>query len=462
MSGNIGSRSAISPATLWWFLISVTALFTALHLGHVLNYLFPLMILGMALAFEKNSPKNYVRLVVLALMFTPFVRRLADYAGEYTEMSPILTAPLLAPFVGLRSIRFGRLLRREMLPLTLALLGLLYGLLVALATRPEAAMYSSFLRWSGPVLLGMYLIERRDMGPELVSNFLRVLKWSALAAGLYGVVQIVVLPPWDRNWLKMMLDTGMGNSFGHPEPFDFRCFSTLNSCGVASFMLAIGMLVWFASKSKWRFLAFPTLSACIFLTLVRTEWICLPLSIVLLFLMAPKLRTGIVIGLTVAVGVLAAGVLLAATVRPELSAKVLDRFKTMGDGSRDQSLGSRSTAINAGLGMLPGIPFGKGIGFMDGKEYDRTPMANPSNATGNDLGLLGMPFELGLLGTVAYLTGVGMSFVAMARHKATDPTPKALLITIAATVVLHCWSIESFSSPPAFFFWASVALVGAL
>ena len=55
------------------------------------------MTFGMAMILEKRSPKGYVRLLILLLMFTPFIRRLSDWTSTYTDPSPMLVAPLLAP-----------------------------------------------------------------------------------------------------------------------------------------------------------------------------------------------------------------------------------------------------------------------------------------------------------------------------------------------------------------------------
>ena len=112
-----------------------------------------------------------------------------------------------------------------------------------------------------------------------------------------------------------------------------------------------------------------------------------------------------------------------------------------------------------GMVMLTDMPFGTGLGFLDSPQYDATPMAFSSGASGGDLALVGMFFDLGYLGAIAYSTGVVIVLVRMFRHKARDTRTSAMLITIAVSTVLHFWSNIPFVAPEAFFFWASASIV---
>ena len=449
---------------LWAGLLTVTILCIALHLGPVLNYLYPLMTFGMAMILEKRSPKGYVRLLILLLMFTPFIRRLSDWTSTYTDPSPMLVAPLLAPFAGLRSIRPSELLRRQSLPFILAGVGIFYGLAVALISNPPStSMAVSFLRWINPLAWGLYLVQRNDDKVEVSRTLVQTLKWAALVCAAYGLVQVMFTLPWDTAWLKSQLENGSLASFGtDSSAFGFRLFATLNSCGVAAPILGIGALTWVGAKGVWRYPALAVIVFALFFTMVRTEWICLPVCIVLMLALSVGHRAAILQVLIVtAVALLVGGSLFAAT-RPDAMGKLVDRVAGVGQGMHDDSFSSRTEAMEEGATMLLQMPSGAGLGFLDSPQYDSTPMSFAAGAAGGDLALVGMFFDLGFIGAMAYSAGVVLVLVSMFRHRRRDIATAAVLISISVSTVLHFWSNIPFVAPEAFFFWASAAAVYGL
>lgn len=449
---------------LWAGLLTVTILCIALHLGPVLNYLYPVMTFGMAMILEKRSPNGYVRLLILLLMFTPFIRRLSDWTSTYSDPSPMLVAPLLAPFAGLRSIRLSELLHKQSLPFILAGVGIFYGLAVGLISNPpSASMGVSFLRWTNPLAWGLYLVQRNDDKAEVTRTLMETLKWAVLASAAYGLVQVIFTLPWDTNWLKAQLENGSMASFGtDSSAFGFRLFATLNSCGVAAPIIGIGALTWVGAKSAWRYPALAIIVAALFFTMVRTEWICVPICIVLLLALSVGHRAAILQVLIVtAVALLVGGSFFAAT-RPDAMAKLVDRVTGVGQGMRDDSFSARTEAMTQGVAMLVQMPSGAGLGFLDSPQYDKTPMSFAAGAAGGDLALVGMFFDLGFIGAMAYSAGVAMVLVSMFRHKRRDIATAAVLISISVSTVLHFWSNIPFVAPEAFFFWASAAAVDGL
>jgi len=458
------TSKATNEKILWCVLVFVTVLCVALHQGRVLTYSFPVMTFGMALVFQRQSPKAYVRLLIITLVFTPFVRRLADWASVYTDPSPLLVAPLLAPFASLRSIRYRDLLGKKELPFMLAGMGILYGFMIGLISNHiSSSMFISLLRWSNPLVWGLYLVQKHEDQTSLGTTLVNTLRWATLICAIYGLVQVAFTPPWDLLWLKGQLESGTTASFGvDTSPFGFRLFATLNSCGVAAPILGIGAIAWLGSKSKWRFPALAIVIAALFLTMVRTEWLCLPASVMLMLMLSGKHRGPIVRAIVAAGCVLiVAGSTIGAT-QPEMIGKLTDRISGMSRGARDESYSSRATAMSQAMSMLKDLPFGTGLGFLDSPEYDATPMSFSSGAAGGDLALVGMFFDLGFLGALAYLLGVGMVLVAMLRHKAKDMATAAMLTTIAVSTILHFWSNIPFVAPEAFFFWASAAIAEGL
>ena len=112
--------------------------------------------------------------------------------------------------------------------------------------------------------------------------------------------------------------------------------------------------------------------------------------------------------------------------------------------------------------MLLQMPSGAGLGFLDSPQYDSTPMSFAAGAAGGDLALVGMFFDLGFIGAMAYSAGVVLVLVSMFRHRRRDIATAAVLISISVSTVLHFWSNIPFVAPEAFFFWASAAAVDGL
>ena len=128
----------------------------------------------------------------------------------------------------------------------------------------------------------------------------------------------------------------------------------------------------------------------------------------------------------------------------------------MSDSGQDESYRSRSNAIRAADDMAADIPFGKGLGFLDGPTYGRTPMANPSNASSADLGLIGIVFDLGYLGTTVYLAAILLLSLRIARMPA-GPRSTLVKSTLIFTL-LHVWSNNPFMAPAALLLWIFGAL----
>lgn len=446
---------------LWATLLTITVLSLAFHLGPVFKYAFPVMTFAMAVVLERRSPRAYVRLLILLLMFTPLIRRLSDWTSAYTDPNPILATPLLAPFAGLRSLRSSEFLKRQSLPFILAGIGIFYGLIVGLLNNHvSSSMVVSFLRWLNPLAWGLYLVQKRHDKSEVSKTLVQTLQWSSFACAIYGLIQVSLTLPWDQMWLKAQLENGSLQSFGtDPSAFGFRLFSTLNSCGVAAPILGIGVLSWMGAKSMWRFPALASLVAALFFTMVRTEWLCLPLCVFLLVYLSVGHRGPSLQAIAIAGGtILLAGSVFGAA-QPDAMAKLVDRIGGIGQGSKDDSFGARMTAMSQGARMLREMPCGAGLGFLDSPKYDETPMSFSSGAAGSDLALVGMFFDLGFIGAVAYLAGVVLVLVSMFRHKPRDIPIAAVLITITVSTVLHFWSNIPFVAPEAFFFWASAAAV---
>ncbi len=68
------------------------------------------------------------------------------------------------------------------------------------------------------------------------------LVWAGMTMALYGIAQFVLLPEWDAQWMRNVIELGL-DSIGQPEPFAVRVFSTMNSPGSFGIMLMAAIIV---------------------------------------------------------------------------------------------------------------------------------------------------------------------------------------------------------------------------
>jgi hypothetical protein len=90
---------------------------------------------------------------------------------------------------------------------------------------------------------------------------------------LYGVVQFVVMPPWDRIW---MIGTDL-QSIGRPEPFSVRVFGSMTMPGTFAVVMEVGLLLLLSAEVRGRL---PTLVLGfigLLLSRIRTAWLGLRL-----------------------------------------------------------------------------------------------------------------------------------------------------------------------------------------
>lgn len=447
----------------WTALVGIPAFCVAIHQGHLLNFGFPVLVFIVALIFAKSSPRDYIRLVILILVFCPFVRRLADYfGGGFTDPSPVLIAQYVVPLAGLRMLSLKKANLKGLLPINLTLVALLNGVLVAFILHvPVNTVALTLLREVTPLLIAFYVVQHSMYARELVEISLQTLRWASLASAVYGLYQYAFPPAWDFLWLKSLAESGAGTSYGRAAAFEFRVFGTLHSGGVAAHVWGVGVVCWLFSKSRYRSIAAAILIGAISVTLVRTEWICLPIAIVTGLVLTRDQWKANMRGITGLVAIILVFFGIAAAANPDVVFRLSDRFSTLGQSSNDESYNSRKTAMAASVDMLKSSPFGYGLGFLDSPAYDRTLMANPSNATPSDLGLLGMFFDLGILGTILYLFGFSMVLRAGLRARGMG-TAVSIICTCLLLDLTHVWSNNVFVAPTSFLLWLFGGLVCAL
>ena len=129
-----------------------------------------------------------------------------------------------------------------------------------------------------PPLYAMVLIQRPDDSEPVLRSAARAFIFVGPVIGVYGIVQYLSLPDWDRYW---MLNSPRLTSIGKPEPFGVRVFSTMNSPASFATFATCGVLLFGFCKRGWlSVLLVVPLCIALLLSAVRTAWIIAVIGIV--------------------------------------------------------------------------------------------------------------------------------------------------------------------------------------
>ena len=251
-------------------------------------------LLGFYLIRKSNS--RYVIFVLSLWLFSPFIRRVADYHASFIDPSPILLAPLLASCVALVPLidRPGQFLTRRFVPFSLAFLAMFYGLLIGLAQLPIQPVITDFMRWSIPVVFAAYCLGLGDDQEEVAKAVESASIYGLILVGAYGIWQSFSPAPWDIFWLSNIDAT----SFGSAQSESLRVFSTMNSPGPFAAAIAALVLLLMGSTRKIARLAQLLGVVALVLSEVRSAWIGIVLGFMYIFFRSGAKARMRMVGLT--------------------------------------------------------------------------------------------------------------------------------------------------------------------
>jgi len=187
-------------------------------------------------------------------------------------------------------------------------------------------------------------------------------------------------------------------SFGKPNAFEVRVFSTMNSPGVAAVFSASAMLFLMgegAIASLMALIAVPLLA----LTLLRAAWFGCGMGLLIAFLLMPMVRRVRLLAM-IAAAVLGISLFMSSpAVSPELQNYLLLRWNSLFELKSDSSAADRLTTYALSMDRMANAPWGEGYG------------ANASAATTSqkreelslDSGFLEALITYGIVGGLLYL-----------------------------------------------------------
>lgn len=408
--GNLESRPQAEPSrslSAWAAIIIVLLLVVGGLLagqGAAIRLAYPVVSFLVGLYLYWKHPVQYIVFAWWIWFLSPFIRRLVDYQSGWVDPSPVLLAPVLVSFIaGLGFVRyFLPSLRSGGAPFVMAFAGVIYGLGVGLIrSRFDYTLAQPMLVWLTPLFIGFHLFHHWQDYPRYRDAIRRTFLFGALAMGIYGVVQFLIAPAWDRFWMIHVEYL----SFGQPEPMAIRVFSTLNAPGPFSVVMMACLLVLFSlqGRSGWRgWLKFPAAAGgylSFLLCMTRSAWVGWMVGVVVLLAnMDVKAR----LRLIALIVVLAAAVVPLAMM-PPFSQVVIPRLQTLTKPKDDISLAARIEGYGNYLQDALLDPLGKGIGVM---ERTYAVAADDDGIGPHDSAILELLLSLGLPGTFFY--GIGL------------------------------------------------------
>lgn len=404
VSGSSVSTNPGAPQLFAWVAISGLVIFSAVAVlagaGSILRLIFPLGSLCVGFFLYGKYPTIYVGFTWWLWFVTPWLRRVIDYRSGWDGSGVILTAPFLVTLISL--ITFFQYLPRSYrmggLPLVITIAGVFYGFLIGVVKNPLFVSLRALLDWLTPVVFAFHLFANWRNYPKYRQTIENTFMWGVLVTGIYGIVQYIVAPEWDRYWI---VQTRLLTN-GTPEPLGIRVFSTMNSPSPFANVVLAGLLILLTNDNFLRVPASAVGYLSFLLSLVRTAWLGWFISLIsLLGILKPRLQMQLVVSITV----IALCVIPLTTIEPfaEIINARIESFTTI---KKDTSFNARAALYERNIG----IAFSSGLGSGIGSKYfvNEQGLLQEVNL---DSGILDVFFTLGWFGAVPYFGGVIIALV---------------------------------------------------
>ncbi len=232
----------------------------------------------------------HLELVIMLFAAAPFLRRVTDYHVGWDPSGVMLAGPLFALLVACAELyqllSAGPAHRRAALkPFVLYGGCIAYAWMVSSVQGNIVPASTTMLRYAAPLLYGAWLACRGEPQAAL-AGATRAFTIILPIIGVYGLLQWLNPPEWDRFWMLM----APMDSIGLPLPKQVRVFGPLNSPASYAMFITCGLLLVMNARRGLLTLLLAA-PACVGLLLsqFRTAWIGLAVGL-LFFMMLPRTR----------------------------------------------------------------------------------------------------------------------------------------------------------------------------
>ncbi len=377
-------------------LVLFSALCILAGAGSILRLVFPVGSFAVGVLLYWRYPVLYIGFTLWIWFLTPLVARLVDYRIGWDAQRLMLVSPFLVTLVTLATFlrHLPKSYRQGGLPFVLACTGVFYGFLVGLIKLSFITAARGTLDWLTPILFGFHLFVNWRDYPTYRQNIQRTFLWGVLVTGVYGVLQYLVAPEWDRFWL---IESGMTSSAGSPEPLGIRVWSTMHAPGPFAVVMMAGLVLLFSSQEALRIPASAAGYLAFLLTSVRSAWAGWLVGFLILL---SSVKSSIQMRLIITILMMAVCIFPLTTIAP-FSETINSRFQSFSNLEDDSSAKARTANYDSNLALALSKGLGNGIGGTwtvneDGK----------IEGVVIDSGILEMFYTLGWFGAIPYLAGI--------------------------------------------------------
>ncbi len=424
-----------------WVLGMSTLLLAFTPLAKLLVYGFPCLALALGGYYVMNHHREqYIQLAVWLYMLTPLLHRIVDSRLGSPE-TPIMTAPYLVSAVALLPLLMNlrRTVDSYILPLVCVFAAVIYGALITMVHAPVTLAVKGSASWILPLVGCGYVYSQRDQVEEMFDAFVDAITFGTLVIGSYGLVQYFRLPEWDRIWME----TTELAAFGAPAPFEVRVFSTMNAPQIAGAFLAVGIIVTYWSKFRFKYVSMAAGICSLALTVSRAAWVAFVGGFLLLLIRLPtKERGKVILAGGVAVIVLFAGLAI-----PAVNDTLGPRFQSLTDVKNDDSANERAAIYSGVIDSLQRSPFGLGIGVEnDGGGGDMSDAEHDSTA-------INLLLSFGILGTVVFGSATAILLWRVASYVPVAKGPVQALPALVVALLAESLLNNIITGPIAFLLW---------
>jgi O-Antigen ligase len=407
-------KSNISNKPAW---ISIFLLILVLGLA-IISGVAPILILSfhvgpllVAFFLFRRYPVYYFNFTLWMWFISPLIARIATHKLGYMIPGASAMAPTISSFTFVTFIKsIPKIYQKgnsNAFPFILCFGSVLYSSFLRfirypLGTSPLNDM-GLVMQSLTPITLGFYLYVNWKHYSLYKKTILKSIPWIALFISGYGVIQFLVAPEWDTQFL--LNTVGFASYYGLAEPLGIRVWSTMtNPLSFAVNLMAVLVLL-NACGGPIRLIASSVGYLAFLLTQSRTGWYTWLLATATT-LVSIKARHQLYFFFSILIIILI--VAITASQEPFLSL-ITDRFQTFSNLSEDASAQGRlqQTSVFLNFGLTEFIGQGNGsepflhnvIKLPQSGEYG-------SFLSGYDMGFLQILIAFGWLGAVPYISGL--------------------------------------------------------
>jgi hypothetical protein len=404
-------------------------------------------------AFYLRRPIGYIHFALWAWFLTPLVRRLVDWRVGFEDQNLVLLAPfLVSAIAGLTLVRERRSAGPvKLTPFLLCIGGISYGFGVGVirwklgiaGAAPIGEVLYGLLNWLAPLLFGLHLYLHWPMYKEHTRAIQKSFLWAVLLLGAYGIYQYVAPPAWDKFWLEHMLSDLGDESFGRPEPFAIRVWSTMNSPGVFANVLMAGLLLLFFVRSRFKPLAAAFGYSAFLLSLVRTAWLGWLVGLFVLCKSAKGREASRLLLSLLLLPILVSPLML----NPQIATAVADRMQTFQSTGQDESFQDRAKEYRVLLASLATDPFGEGMS-----------KAETFHGYIMDSGIVRLLYHCGWIGAALFLIGISLCARGMPSRRDRGDEMAAAYRAVLFAMLAELLSGNTFVGPSGAVLWTCIGI----